>query len=48
MVCTLRAVARIGAHNELSRAQLRTLVPSAAGSACGKPGKQAKAHGRRR
>jgi sugar lactone lactonase YvrE len=48
MVCTLRAVVRVGRHNELPRAQLRTLVPNAAGSACGKPPKQAKARGRRR
>jgi hypothetical protein len=48
VVCTVRAVARIGAHNELTRAQLRTLVPSAAGSACGQPERQAQRRGRQR
>lgn len=48
LVCTVRAVVRVGRHNELSRAQLRTLVPRAAGRACGKSRWHAKARRWRR
>ena len=45
LVCTVRAIARVGAHKQLTPAQLGTLLPSAAGGACGQPERRAQRRG---
>ena len=39
LVCVIRGALRVGKHNRLAPGELRGLVPSAAKSACGRPGK---------
>ena len=44
VVCVVRAARRVGQHNQLTRMQLKTLVPSAARGQCGRKAKWRRRH----